>query len=74
MSIRGIEPKKGKYDFIGGFLENGEDPLDGAVREFKEETGVEINKKDLEFLGIYVDDYGFSFMTSVIKTLKIKNN
>lgn len=56
LSIRGIEPYKGKYDIIGGFLEDGEDPIDGIKREFKEETGLDVDVKNL--LGIYVDVYG----------------
>ena len=40
---RGISLTKkggGKYCFPGGGLDNGEDPRAGAVREFREETGV----------------------------------
>lgn len=47
MSKRKKDPGKGKWDFIGGFLNNGEDPLDGAVREFEEETGYKLDSKDL---------------------------
>lgn len=59
LGIRGKDPHKGKLDFIGGFLDYGEDPLDGAVREFREETGVMIDKNDLTFFGIYMDSYIF---------------
>jgi NAD+ diphosphatase len=59
LSIRGIEPHKGKIDIVGGFLKYGEDPLVGAVREFKEETGFEIDQKDLKFLTIGVDTYHY---------------
>lgn len=59
VTIRGIKPHKGRLDFVGGFLENGEDPLDGGMREFKEETGVSVKKKDLKYLGIWIDDYEF---------------
>lgn len=59
VSIRSKEPKKGGLDFIGGFLENGEEPLVGAVREFKEETGMTIKMKDLEYLGIWIDEYNY---------------
>lgn len=53
---RAIEPFKGKYDIIGGFLKNGEDPVTGVLRETKEETGLKI--KITEFFGIYMDTYG----------------
>jgi NAD+ diphosphatase len=52
---RAIEPYKGSYDIIGGFLKNGEMPLDGALREAREETGLDV--KILDFLGVYVDIY-----------------
>ncbi len=74
VSVRAIEPEKGKYDFIGGFLDYGEDPLDGAVRETKEETGLDIKKSDLHFLGIWIDTYKFQEQTlytfNVIYTVK----
>lgn len=57
VAVRGGEPGKGQQDLVGGFLEYGEDPLDGAVREFKEETGVTIDPTKLKFLGIWVDTY-----------------
>lgn len=59
LCIRADEPQKGKLDTIGGFLENGEDPLTGAVREFEEETGYKINKDDLKYLGVWVGDYEY---------------
>lgn len=59
MSVRREDPRKGRVDFIGGFLNNGEDPLEGAVREFEEETGLKIEKEKLEFLDIKIDEYHF---------------
>jgi len=56
LSKRGIEPFKGEYDVIGGFLKYGEDPIIGVQRETKEETGLKI--KILDILGIYTDIYG----------------
>lgn len=69
LSIRGIEPHKGKLGMIGGFLENGEDPLLGAVREFEEEAGYKLDIRDLEFVGIRIDDY--SYQGNNFKTLDI---
>ena len=53
---RAIEPKKGKWDTPGGFLEEGEAPLDGLKRELREETGLEIEPG--EFIGALIDLYG----------------
>ena len=53
---RAIEPFKGYWDIPGGFLEAGEHPADGAVREMREETGLEI--EPVEILGIFMDVYG----------------
>lgn len=38
---RGIEPYKGKWAFPGGFLNMDETAAEGALRELKEETGLE---------------------------------
>lgn len=36
----------------GGVLKAGEQPIDGAVRELKEETGIEVKAENLEFIEI----------------------
>jgi ADP-ribose pyrophosphatase YjhB (NUDIX family) len=48
---RAVEPRAGYWTFPGGFLEMGEQPLAGAVRETAEETGVHI--EDARLLGVY---------------------
>ena len=42
MCERGKEPHKGEWTFPGGSLELGETVADGAVRELREETGLEV--------------------------------
>ena len=42
VTVRAGEPEKGRIDLPGGFLEAGEHPEEGIVREAKEELGVEI--------------------------------
>ena len=37
---RSVEPKKGQWCLPGGFIELGEDPKTGALRELAEETGL----------------------------------
>ena len=53
---RAIEPRKGKWDTPGGFLEEGESPLDGLRRELREETGLEIEPG--QFFGAFSELYG----------------
>ncbi len=55
LATRGVEPSKGKWDFLGGFLESGEHPVDGLKREVKEEIGVDVEVGD--FLGFFMDVY-----------------
>ena len=40
---RAIEPCKGKWNLPAGFMENGECAEEGALRELKEETGLDGN-------------------------------
>jgi ADP-ribose pyrophosphatase YjhB (NUDIX family) len=53
---RGIEPSLGLWDLPGGFLEPGEHPLDGCIRELLEETGAVV--EPLQFHGVFMDTYG----------------
>ncbi len=41
VTVRAREPEKGRLDLPGGFVEVGEHPADGLVREVREELGVE---------------------------------
>jgi ADP-ribose pyrophosphatase YjhB (NUDIX family) len=56
LARRAAEPDRGRWDIPGGFLEEGEHPLEGLRRELREETGLEI--EPLEFLGVWMDRYG----------------
>lgn len=56
LSTRAIDPYKGSYAVIGGFMEADELPEAAAIREAKEETGLDIKITGL--LGIYLDQYG----------------
>jgi len=53
---RAVEPFKGRWDIPGGFLDEGEHPLEGLRRELREETGLEV--EPVEFLGVWLDRYG----------------
>jgi len=52
---RAVEPRLGRWDLPGGFLERGEHPAEGLRREMREETGLEI--EILEPLGFFLDTY-----------------
>ena len=56
LARRAVEPYKGMWDVPGGFLEEGEHPVDGLRRELREETGLEIEPG--EFFGVWMDRYG----------------
>ena len=53
---RAIEPFRGRWDIPGGFLDEGEHPLDGLRRELREETGLEV--EPVELVGVWMDRYG----------------
>jgi len=56
LARRAVEPDAGKWDSPGGFLEEGEDPVAGLLRELREETSLECEVGD--FVGAFVDTYG----------------
>jgi ADP-ribose pyrophosphatase YjhB (NUDIX family) len=53
---RARQPWRGYWDTPGGFLEEGEHPLDALRRELLEETGLEVEPE--RFVGANVDRYG----------------
>jgi ADP-ribose pyrophosphatase YjhB (NUDIX family) len=53
---RAIDPYRGLWDTLGGFLHEGEDVLDGLRREVREETGLEV--EPVRFFGAWGDRYG----------------
>ena len=56
LARRAGPPDEGKWDLPGGFLEEGEHPLDAVARELREETGLEI--EPLELVAVEMDVYG----------------
>jgi len=54
---RGIQPFLGYWDIPGGFLEENEHPKAGAIREVREETGLEIQLTEL--FDFYMDRYSY---------------
>lgn len=56
LAKRGQEPRKGYWDTTGGFLVAGEHPEAGAIREMREELGIEVAID--RFVGVFMDVYG----------------
>jgi ADP-ribose pyrophosphatase YjhB (NUDIX family) len=56
LARRAADPGEGLWDLLGGFMDEGEEPLATLRRELEEETGTEI--EPLEFLGGFPDRYG----------------
>jgi ADP-ribose pyrophosphatase YjhB (NUDIX family) len=57
VTVRGIEPEKGRLDLPGGFVEVGEHPRDALAREAREELGVEVEVEERPML-LAVHTYG----------------
>jgi 8-oxo-dGTP diphosphatase len=55
--MRAREPNAGRWDLPGGFCDGWEHPRDAAVREAREELGVEVRLA--AFVGMYVGSYRF---------------
>jgi 8-oxo-dGTP diphosphatase len=56
LARRAGDPGAGLWDLLGGFIDEGEEPLAALRRELVEETALEIEPG--EFLGGYPDRYG----------------
>jgi 8-oxo-dGTP diphosphatase len=56
LARRGRDPGAGLWDLLGGFIDEGEEPIAALRREIREETALEIEPG--AFVGGYPDRYG----------------
>jgi ADP-ribose pyrophosphatase YjhB (NUDIX family) len=56
LARRAADPGDGLWDLLGGFVEEGEEPLAALRREIAEETALQIEVED--FVGGFPDRYG----------------
>jgi 8-oxo-dGTP pyrophosphatase MutT (NUDIX family) len=57
----------GTWAIPGGALDEGETPLEGALREFDEEIGVPLHDQQYEVVEVHEDDHGgWSYWTLVL--------
>lgn len=57
----------GTWAIPGGALDQGETPLEGALREFDEEIGVPLHEHAFEIAEVHEDDHGgWSYWTLVV--------
>ena len=63
LAKRAHEPRKGYWDLPGGFVEESESPADGLRREFREETGLDV--EPVELMRIDIEPYGHRYVFSV---------
>ncbi|HTK09232.1 MAG TPA: NUDIX hydrolase [Ktedonobacteraceae bacterium] len=77
---RAIEPKKDLWSFFGGYVEQGEQVEQAAIREVKEETNLDVQLEGL--IGIYSEQgephvlvvYEASILNTDIGTLSTPND
>ena len=77
LAKRGVEPSIGKWDFLGGFIEAREHPVEGLKREVLEEIDAEVEV--IKFLDFFMDIYNHDkvsgeYVMNVFYVCKLKSN
>ncbi|MGH3001486.1 MAG: NUDIX domain-containing protein [Gaiellaceae bacterium] len=63
LARRANEPRRGHWDIPGGFVDEAESPAEGLRREFREETGLDV--EPVELLRIDIEPYDGRHVFSV---------
>ena len=71
LAKRKIEPHKGEWDILGGFIEAGESAEETVIREMKEETTLDVEVD--EYLGSVWDIYEGRPTLPMLYLVKMKN-
>lgn len=68
-----LKRNPGKWAFTGGAVDFGEESIDGAIREVKEELGISINENKIELLLSFKRERGFVDVWLVKEDIDIDN-
>jgi mutator protein MutT len=68
-----LKRNPGKWAFTGGIVDSGETSLEGAIRESKEELGIDIDKNKIELLLSFKREHGFVDVWLVKDNIEINN-
>jgi len=71
---KNTETASGLYAYPGGRMDYGEEPIDGVLRELKEETGLIASKEDVRFLRFVNEFFPESNKHYVSMVFMIKNS
>lgn len=69
---KNLKRNPGKWAFTGGAVDTNETSLDGAIREVKEELGVNVHNDEIEYLLSFKREKGFVDVWLVKKDIPIE--
>jgi 8-oxo-dGTP diphosphatase len=67
---RDIEPFRGELALPGGFIETGESWREGAIRELREETGLQAKPDEVQLFDVHSSFNGFTLLVFGVLPIK----